>query len=68
MPPHLHERRMEAYCYFDMAPEDRVVHLMGRPDHTRILMVAWRYRAVAGLVDPHGRGHRALCLCLGHDR
>lgn len=40
MPPHLHERRMEAYLYFDMAPEDRVVHLMGRPNATRHLMVA----------------------------
>lgn len=40
MPPHLHERRMEAYLYFDMADEDRVVHLMGRPDNTRHLMVA----------------------------
>lgn len=40
MPPHLHERRMEAYCYFDMAAEDRVVHLMGRPEETRHLMVA----------------------------
>lgn len=40
MPPHLHERRMEAYCYFDMAPEDRVIHLMGRPDSTRHLIVA----------------------------
>ncbi|WP_378942043.1 5-dehydro-4-deoxy-D-glucuronate isomerase [Mesorhizobium sp. ANAO-SY3R2] len=40
MPPHLHERRMEAYCYFDMAPEDRIVHLMGRPEETRHLIVA----------------------------
>ncbi|CAN7540276.1 5-dehydro-4-deoxy-D-glucuronate isomerase [Rhizobium sp. LjRoot254] len=40
MPPHIHERRMEAYCYFDMAPEDRVIHLMGQPDETRHLVVA----------------------------
>lgn len=40
MPPHLHERRMEAYCYFDLAPEDRVVHIMGQPKETRNLMVA----------------------------
>ncbi len=40
MPPHLHERRMEAYCYFDLSPDDRVVHLMGRPDQTRSLIVA----------------------------
>ncbi|MGE6782020.1 5-dehydro-4-deoxy-D-glucuronate isomerase [Ensifer adhaerens] len=40
MPPHVHERRMEAYCYFDMAPEDRIVHVMGEPDETRHLIVA----------------------------
>lgn len=40
MPPHLHERRMEAYLYFEMASEDRVIHLMGRPDNTRHLIVA----------------------------
>lgn len=42
MPPHVHERRMEAYCYFDLADQDRVIHLMGRPDNTRHLIVADR--------------------------
>jgi len=39
MPAHTHDRRMEAYLYFDM-PEDRmVVHLMGRPQETRHIIV-----------------------------
>lgn len=39
-PPHTHERRMEVYLYFDMAPETRVIHLHGRPDETRHLMMS----------------------------
>lgn len=40
MPCHTHERRMEAYLYFDMSKEDRVIHMMGKPDETKHLIVA----------------------------
>ncbi|MDT0166010.1 5-dehydro-4-deoxy-D-glucuronate isomerase [Actinotalea sp. AC32] len=40
MPAHTHDRRMEAYLYFDLPDDARVVHLMGRPDETRHLLVA----------------------------
>ena len=39
MPPHTHVRRMEAYCYFDLEPGDRVLHLMGEAKDTRHLWV-----------------------------
>lgn len=40
MPCHTHERRMEAYVYFDFADEDtRVFHMMGKPDETKHLVV-----------------------------
>ena len=35
MPTHTHERRMEAYFYFDMEDDSLVFHLMGEPDQTR---------------------------------
>jgi len=39
MPAHTHDRRMEAYFYFDV-PEDQVVfHFMGQPQETRHLVV-----------------------------
>lgn len=40
MPTHVHDRRMEAYCYFDIAENQRVIHLMGQPQETRHLVVA----------------------------
>ena len=35
MPSHTHERRMEVYFYFDIAPDQAVFHMMGQPDETR---------------------------------
>jgi 4-deoxy-L-threo-5-hexosulose-uronate ketol-isomerase len=40
MPAHTHTRRMEAYFYFDVLPDHRVIHLMGQPQETRHLIVA----------------------------
>jgi 4-deoxy-L-threo-5-hexosulose-uronate ketol-isomerase len=39
MPAHVHDRRMEAYLYFDLQPDAFVVHLMGEPQETRHLIV-----------------------------
>lgn len=39
MPCHTHERRMEAYFYFDMAPDAAVFHLMGEATETRHIVV-----------------------------
>jgi 4-deoxy-L-threo-5-hexosulose-uronate ketol-isomerase len=47
MPPHTHTRRSEIYLYFDIVPEARVFHFMGRPDETRHLVVADRQAVVA---------------------
>ncbi|MBB4167532.1 5-dehydro-4-deoxy-D-glucuronate isomerase [Rhizobium sp. BK538] len=39
MPCHVHDRRMEAYLYFDLPEKARVLHLMGEPEETRHLIV-----------------------------
>ncbi|MBQ2263654.1 MAG: 5-dehydro-4-deoxy-D-glucuronate isomerase [Loktanella sp.] len=58
MPAHVHDRRMEAYLYFGMTPEARVLHLMGEPTETRHLFIAneqgalsppWSIHAGAGI-------------------
>ncbi|MBK3745261.1 5-dehydro-4-deoxy-D-glucuronate isomerase [Paraburkholderia aspalathi] len=40
MPSHTHDRRMEAYLYFNLPDDQRVFHLMGEPTQTRHMLVS----------------------------
>jgi 4-deoxy-L-threo-5-hexosulose-uronate ketol-isomerase len=39
MPVHTHQRRMEAYLYFDLPKDEVVMHFMGEPSETRHIVV-----------------------------
>ncbi|WP_428331254.1 5-dehydro-4-deoxy-D-glucuronate isomerase [Mucilaginibacter sp.] len=39
MPAHTHDRRMEAYFYFDLPAGQKIVHYMGKGDETRHIML-----------------------------
>ncbi|MBS1529562.1 MAG: 5-dehydro-4-deoxy-D-glucuronate isomerase [Bacteroidetes bacterium] len=45
MPAHTHDRRMEAYFYFDLPEGQKVLHLMGQGGETRHITVK-KYEAV----------------------
>lgn len=47
MPAHLHDRRMEAYLYFDIPEGQRVFHFMGDPAETRHLVIANEEAAIS---------------------
>jgi 4-deoxy-L-threo-5-hexosulose-uronate ketol-isomerase len=57
MPVHTHNRRMEAYFYFEVAEKQSICHFMGEPDETRhiwmkneqaVLSPSWSIHSAAG--------------------
>jgi len=57
MPVHTHNRRMEAYFYFEVPENQAICHFMGRPDETRhlwmkneqaVLSPSWSIHSAAG--------------------
>jgi 4-deoxy-L-threo-5-hexosulose-uronate ketol-isomerase len=57
MPVHTHNRRMEAYFYFEVPEKQAICHFMGKPDETRhiwmkndqaVLSPSWSIHSAAG--------------------
>jgi 4-deoxy-L-threo-5-hexosulose-uronate ketol-isomerase len=66
MPSHTHMRRSEIYFYFDVAENERVIHMMGPADETRHLIIANKQVAVSPGWSIHsGVGTKNYTFCWG---
>ena len=66
MPPHTHMRRSEVYLYFDIAADQRVIHLMGPGKETRHIVIADKQIVISPGWSVHaGVGTRNYTFCWG---
>ena len=66
MPPHTHMRRSEVYLYFDIEPEQRIIHLMGTNHETRHIVIANKQVVISPGWSIHaGVGTSNFTFCWG---